>query len=114
MSEASSDKATESTDVLGGGSYEVLKQRLEGFGRKLATKIQDLNARRQETFGGSSFDNLGTEHVHTENRCKPVDIVNVNGELLVGYEVRRFRDQEINVGDALALHQFQSTGIWSL
>ena len=41
----------------------------------LATRAEQLNARRKEVFGGSELALVATERVRTENNCLPRDIV---------------------------------------
>ena len=82
MPEASATTETPGGDAGGspseggpGGSYEVIRQRLSGQGRELAAAARALNEKRQELFGGTASDVLGTERIRTENNCVPVDIV---------------------------------------
>jgi ribose 1,5-bisphosphokinase PhnN len=54
-----------------GGSYDVLRARLQAQGRELAEKADQLNGRRKETFGGSDLEIIGNEKIRTENNCIP-------------------------------------------
>lgn len=84
---------TETTDnaidkaVSEGGAYEVLKSRLSRQGEDLKALVQAFNQKRQETFGGSEFSLIGKANVQTDTRCIPVDMAQVNGQLLFGYQV---------------------------
>ena len=68
-----SDQETSMEDALVGGSYEVLRARLQAQGRDLVEKVRELNTTRQKTFGESNFTLLGTDRIRTENKCIPVD-----------------------------------------
>ncbi|MEN0063958.1 MAG: DNA repair ATPase [Myxococcota bacterium] len=74
-------------EVGTGGNYEVVRDRLQGLGEALRQATDDLNTRRQATFGSTELAILGHERVRTENHCVPCDIVQVGGALLFGYNV---------------------------
>ncbi|MCW8330769.1 DNA repair ATPase [Photobacterium sp. SDRW27] len=84
---------TEPTDnaidkaVSEAGAYEVLKSRLSQQGESLKDLAQAFNTKRQETFGGSEFALTGKANVQTDTRSIPVDMAQVNGQLLFGYQV---------------------------
>jgi hypothetical protein len=90
-----------------GSAYDIIKGRLDEQGRALQAKIEKLNARRLEVFGGSSLSVLANERVRTENNCVPRDILNVNGRLLFGYNVFIGLRKETRVEDVFALHKFE-------
>jgi hypothetical protein len=92
-----------------GGSYDVLRARLQAQGRELAEKADQLNGRRKETFGGSDLEIIGNEKIRTENNCIPVDIVSVGGLLWFGYNVYIGLRTQTNVSDVFALHRFTPT-----
>lgn len=73
--------------VAGEGSYEILKNRLAEQGRSLATAAERFNLARQQAFGASARELLGKVNVHTEHRCLPIDMAQINGVLLFGYRV---------------------------
>ncbi len=59
------------------GTYEILRDRLVEQARELGGKVEALNARRVELFGGTQLAQLGSERIRTENNCVPRDIVGV-------------------------------------
>ncbi|MGF1725409.1 DNA repair ATPase [Photobacterium nomapromontoriensis] len=73
--------------VSEGGAYEVLKARLSQQGETLKDLSQQFNLKRQQTFGGSDFALIGKANVQTNSRCVPVDMAQVNGQILFGYQV---------------------------
>ncbi|MCO4771924.1 MAG: DNA repair ATPase [Deltaproteobacteria bacterium] len=89
-----------------GGSYEVIRQRLSGQGRGLADAARALNEQRQALFGGTEAGVLGTERVRTENNCVPVDIVQVGGLLLFGYNVFVGLRKTTTIDDVFSVQHF--------
>ena len=75
-------------EKLQGGNYEVIRARLEEDARTLGTLATTLNERRKEIFGGQELIVVGNERIRTEHNCVPRNIVNVQGRLLLGYNVR--------------------------
>lgn len=89
-----------------GGSYEVIRQRLSGQGRALADSARALNAARQELFGGTELSILGTERIRTENNCVPVDVVQVGGLMLFGYNVHIGLRKSVSIDDVFSAQRF--------
>ncbi len=97
-------------ETLQGGNYEVIRARLEEDARTLGTLANTLNDRRKEIFGGQELVVVGNERIRTEHNCVPRNIVNVQGRLLLGYNVRFALKKQIVVEDVFSLHQFEQTG----
>ena len=95
------------TNELEGGSYEVIRARLVEQAKQLATKAEALNASRQEAFGGTELTVIANERVRTEHNCTPMDIVQVGGKLLFGYNVVLGLKQETAVTDVFSVHRFE-------
>ncbi len=92
---------------LEGGNYEVIKQRLAQSGAALLAKVEALNAKRKEVFGGTELSVVANERVRTENNCVPRDIVAIGDLLLFGYNVFIGLKSETSPKDVFALHRFQ-------
>ncbi|WP_087018131.1 DNA repair ATPase [Thaumasiovibrio subtropicus] len=99
MSETTSQAVTE------GGAYEVLKNRLLQQGSHLKSIAQQFNQDRQEVFGGQELDLIGKANVQTEARCIPVDMAQVNGQLLFGYQVTVGMKASPSLSDVFGLYQ---------
>ena len=82
------------TDEIEQGAYDLLKTRLEGQAVELKKKVDALNKKRAELFGGRELTVLGTERIRTENNCLPVDITAVGDLLLLGYNVDLVRAEK--------------------
>jgi hypothetical protein len=91
---------------LEGSAYEIIRGRLQTQSQALGEKVATLNARRLALFGTTEMAVLANERVRTENNCIPIDIVNVNGMMLFGYNVFVGLRKETRVADVFSLHEF--------
>ena len=91
---------------LQGGNYEVIRARLEDDSRTLGGLATSLNERRKEIFGGQELVVVGNERIRTEHNCVPRNLVNVRGNLLLGYNVRFALKKQVAVRDVFSLHRF--------
>lgn len=90
--------------VAEGGSYEVIRKRLEEQNKKLEAGILALNAKREEEFGKTLLEVIDRVRVRTENNCVPRDMVRINGQLLFGYNVFIGLKKETKISDVFALY----------
>jgi len=95
--------------TLDRGTYEILRDRLEGHAKVLRERANELNARRLELFGGAEMTVAGNERIRTENNCVPRDIRPVGAHLLFGYNVFIGLKTETRVEDVLSLRSFEPT-----
>ncbi len=93
--------------ALEGGNYEVIRARLLEQAGELGRRADALNVKRKETFGGTELEVIATERVRTEHNCMPVDIVEIGGRLLLGYNVFIGLKSETKVSDVFSLHRFE-------
>jgi hypothetical protein len=91
--------------VSEGGSYDLLKKRLQAQGEALLGKAQALNEARLAEFGRSEQSLLLRTRARTENNCVARDLVLINGTLLFGYNVFIGLRKETAVGDVFALYR---------
>ncbi|MBM4377384.1 MAG: DNA repair ATPase, partial [Deltaproteobacteria bacterium] len=99
-------EAVRGASTLEGGNYEVIRARLLEQATELARRADALNALRKETFGGQELAVVATERIRTENNCLPIDIVEIGGRLLVGFNVFIGLKSETSVADVLSLFRF--------
>jgi len=90
--------------VAEGGSYELIRKRLEEQNKQLENQIIKLNKLREEEFGKTILDVIDRVRVRTENNCTPRDIVRINGLLLFGYNVFIGLKKETKISDVFALY----------
>lgn len=91
--------------VAGEGSYEILRARLAEQGKALAEDAGSFNQARQQAFGARAQELLGRVNVHTEHRCLPIDIAQINGLLLFGYRVQVGLKAVPSVEEVLGLYR---------
>jgi hypothetical protein len=104
---AAAVQASEAPADIEGGNYEVIRARLVEQGRELRKRAEELNKKRKETFGGTELTVAANERIRTEHNCVPIDIVEINGMLLLGYSVFIGLKSETTVGDVFSLHHFK-------
>ncbi len=96
--------------ALEGGSYEVIRARLLKQAGELGARVEALNARRRQEFGGQELTVIGNDRVRTEHNCVPRNIVPVGRHLLLGFNVFMGLKQERALSDVFSLHKFEKTG----
>nr|MDA3873511.1 DNA repair ATPase [Kiritimatiellia bacterium] len=77
---------------------------------ELRERIEELNAARQEVFGGVEPALVGTERVLTSNNCVPRDMVAVGSHFLFGYNVQLGLRKEMEPGDVFSWFRFDDSG----
>jgi hypothetical protein len=90
------------------GTYEIIRDRLLVQARQLGEKVDTLNSRRLELFGGGEMAVIGSERIRTEHNCVPRDITGVGNRLLLGYNVFFGLKSMIQVSDVFSLHTFET------
>lgn len=91
--------------VSEGGAYEVLKARLSQQGENLKRLSQQFNQERQQVFGGQELSLVGKVNVQTSARSIPIDMAQVNQQLLFGYHVRLGMKAIPSLSDVFGLYQ---------
>lgn len=96
--------------VQSGGSFEIIKNRLENQGKDLKNTLEKLNEHRISEFGGSSNEIINKIKIRTENNCTPVDMAQVNGQLLVGFKTNIGLKNKVEVSDIFSLYNVIQDG----
>ncbi len=91
--------------VSEGSAYEILKARLSQQGHQLRSLSQHFNQQRQEVFGGQELCLVGKANVQTDARCIPIDMAQVNQQLLFGYHVYVGMKATPSLEDVFGLYQ---------
>ncbi|MFT4927941.1 MAG: hypothetical protein ACI8WB_004056 [Phenylobacterium sp.] len=89
--------------VAQGGAYEVIRNRLAGYGQDLEQNSKGINEARQQEFGSTDMAVLGRLRLRTENNCEAKDLVLVNGYVLFGYNAFLGLRNETTVEDVFGL-----------
>ncbi|NQZ67768.1 MAG: DNA repair ATPase, partial [Lentisphaeria bacterium] len=73
--EAELIKETEEGEAnLEGGAYDVIRNRLLALNKNLLERVDKLNNKRKEVFGGQESVIIGNDRIQTENNCVARDI----------------------------------------
>ncbi|MHC5226327.1 DNA repair ATPase [Ignatzschineria sp. LJL83] len=93
------------------GNFDVLKNRLSSQGAELSKLVKAFNEARAEAFGKSTNEIIAKVNVHTEHRCTPIDIAEINDLILIGYDVTLGLKQTPAVSDMLLLYRLVQTDL---
>jgi hypothetical protein len=96
----------ESTPQLEGGTYEILRARLQASGAELQQRLEKLNAERKAVFGAIDTQLLGTSRITTTNNCVPWDMVAVGRRFIFGFNVVIGLKTETELGDVFGVYQY--------
>jgi hypothetical protein len=91
--------------VSEGGSYDLLKKRLQAQGEALQLKTQRLNEARLAAFGRTEQTLLLRTRARTENNCIARDMVRLGDLVVLGYNVFIGLRKETAVSDVFALYR---------
>ena len=92
---------------LEGGTYEIIRNRLTGFGSELRERLGKLNDARKDVFGAIDTKLLGTERITTDNNCVPRDMFAVGSKFVFGYNVHIGLKSEISIQDVFSVYEFR-------
>ncbi len=95
---------------LEGGTYEIIRNRLRGYGEELRARLSRLNAARKDVFGSIDVKLLATERITTEHNCVPRDMAAVGDRFLFGYNVHFGLKTERHIADVFAAYEFRRPG----
>jgi MoxR-like ATPase/flagellin-specific chaperone FliS len=93
---------------LEGGTYEVIKSRLNKQADDLRSRLQKLNIARKEVFGAVELKLIGNARINTENNCLAKDIFAIGKYCLFGYNVHIGLRSEMQVKDVFSVFELQN------
>lgn len=93
--------------TLEGGTYEIIRSRLETQKNDLAGRLQQLNEARKEIFGSIETKLIANNRIITANNCIPSDIVCVGGTCIFGYNVHFGLRTDIKTEDVFSIYLFE-------
>lgn len=109
-----SDKNIVNDAVQDGGSYEVIKKRLDAKANEVHTKTTQLNEQRKKEFGGTKSEVIGKLNIRTKNNALPVDMAQINKLVLFGYNAVIGMKDHTDLVDVLSLHEIkENSGTFS-
>lgn len=92
--------------ILDGGTYDVIKNRLQKQKELLQSKLTNLNDDRKTVFGSLETRLIANDRINTENNCIARDIVSFGNTCLFGYNVHFGLRTEITIKDVFSCYQF--------
>ncbi|MDJ0364608.1 DNA repair ATPase [Hymenobacter sp. H14-R3] len=106
----------EANPQLEGGTYEILRTRLQKSGTDLQARLEKLNVERKTVFGAIDTRLLGTGRITTTNNCVPWDMVPVGNQFVFGFNVVIGLKTETDLADVFGVynyvnHEFQPLGL---
>ncbi|MBD8490642.1 DNA repair ATPase [Echinicola sp. CAU 1574] len=100
------DQSTVNKDALDGGTYEIIRKRLEGHKDDLQMRLHQLNESRKGVFGSLETKLIANNRVSTENNCVARDIISLGNTCIFGYNVHFGLRTDIKLSDVFSIYQF--------
>ncbi|MFN8257385.1 MAG: DNA repair ATPase [Bacteroidales bacterium] len=99
-------KETQDKIVLEQDTYEIIRNRLDKYGKELRDKIIRLNDERRRVFGSADASLIATERIITNNACIPADMVPIGDNFIFGYNVS-VRLAATTIEDVFSVYSYQ-------
>ncbi len=93
---------------LEGGTYEIIRKRLENQAEILRQKLNQLNEARKEVFGNIETKLIANNRIVTENNCIPQDMVSVGASFIFGYNVQ-MKLKSTQLADVFSVFSYDET-----
>jgi hypothetical protein len=93
---------------LEGGTYEIIRKRLETQADALRQRLTQLNAARKEVFGNIETKLIANNRIVTDNNCIPRDMVGVGMQFIFGYNVQ-MKLKSTQLVDVFSIFQYNET-----
>ena len=106
---ATTDTTVPPQAALEGGTYELIRTRLDAQRQALQERLTRLNEARKEVFGTIDLALLGTNRITTEHNCVARDLVPVGDLFLFGYNVHFGLKTETALRDVFACYRFDAS-----
>lgn len=90
---------------LAGGTYEILRNRLNESAGDLRTRLGQLNSDRADVFGNIETRLIATQRITTEHNCIARDIVSIGDHFVFGYNVQFGLKTEIHLPDVFSIYR---------
>jgi len=105
MSENTSTNQQNNTQ-LEGGTYEIIRKRLQKHGDELIVRLNNLNDARKNVFGAVETTLIASDRISTENNCLAADILALDNLCIFGYNVYMGLKSEVHLSDVFSLYEF--------
>ncbi|WP_294217924.1 DNA repair ATPase [uncultured Chryseobacterium sp.] len=92
------------SEQLHSGTYEIIQSRLNEQKSDLIQRLQKLNEKRKEIFGGVDFSLIANERISTDHTCVAKDIFSLDHILIFGSNAHLGLQTEINITDVFSVY----------
>ncbi len=92
---------------LEGGTYEIIRQRLDTQAEALRGRLNQLNTARKEVFGAIETQLIANDRINTGNHCIARDIVAIGNLCIFGYNVHIGLRSGIQLSDVFSVYKFE-------
>ena len=101
--------------VLEGGTYEIIRSRLDAQANDLRERLAKLNQARQDVFGAIPTTLIATERITTRNNCVPREMVSIGkNRFLFGYNVHIGLKTETALEDVFDAYEYKENTFHSI
>ena len=97
----------ENKNQLEGGTYEIIRQRLDTQATELRSRLNQLNDARKEVFGAIETQLIANDRINTKNHCIARDIVAIGDRCIFGYNVHIGLRAGIQLSDVFSVYKFE-------
>ncbi|MGH1339660.1 MAG: DNA repair ATPase [Aureispira sp.] len=100
------EETTPNTQQLEGGTYEIIKNRLQKSGNDLRGRLEQLNKARKEVFGSIEMKLISNQRIETQHECIARDIFSIGRYCIFGYNIRMGL-KNIELQDVFSIYEFK-------
>lgn len=93
---------------LEGGTYEIIRQRLQEQAAGLRKRLTSLNNARKEVFGAIETQLIANDRINTSIHCTARDIFSIGNQCIFGYNVHLGLRSGIKLTDVFSIYQFEN------
>ncbi|MDX2304339.1 MAG: DNA repair ATPase [Microscillaceae bacterium] len=93
---------------LEGGTYEIIRKRLDNHGRELQEKLKKLNTARKDVFGAIETKLIANNRISTKNNCVARDMIAVGKRFIFGYNVHIKLRKQVEIEDVFSVFSFDN------
>lgn len=96
------------SEKLNSGTYEIIQNRLNDQKSDLIQRLQRLNEKRKDIFGGVDFSLIANERISTDHNCVAKDIYSLKDNLIFGSNAHLGLQTEINITDVFSVYKINN------
>ncbi len=101
------EKENKEQHQLSGGTYEIIKNRLQSHKESLLNRLDQLNGERKKVFGAIETKLIANDRINTDNNCIARDIVTIGELSIFGYNVHFGLRTEVTLSDVFSIYRYK-------